>query len=175
LLFLIGETPTSGIHKSALIDALEQIRWLCTTLDRQQNPECQSLPALAPTFSGSTDSIITALEKWRGDSAKWPKRFNMISGSATAINKKKRDRLTELGTDFHATVAPDDEAFGLIVKYLTSVGAKKHQIARLVEGATGYGQTYLGDRRESTEDVLTLSYPLHISQLRQGLILFLWN
>ena len=89
LLFLVGETPTSGIHKSALIDALKQIHWLCTTLDRQQNPECQSLPVLAPTFSGSIDSIITALEKWRGDSPEWPKRFNMISGSATAINKKK--------------------------------------------------------------------------------------
>jgi hypothetical protein len=107
LLFLIGETPTSGIHKQAMISALDQIAWLCGRRTSSHDmisphfdwsgprpPEipaplpmaCSSIKILGPSFSGSAESLDFALHAWIESRAKArPVHFRILSGTATAI------------------------------------------------------------------------------------------
>lgn len=108
LLWVVGETPTSGIDKKALIRALEEYAEIIglpqatgKAKPSRLPPGCGAgraavstrvdgavLPILGPTFSGSIASLELALAKWesclrRPTGAKVPIRI--ISGSATAV------------------------------------------------------------------------------------------
>ncbi len=81
IIFLVGESPTAGIHKDAFKVALRQGETLC---EAQQNKAIchKQFKFLAPTFSGSADSLINAFKTWE------QKRFvSIISGSATGIER----------------------------------------------------------------------------------------
>src|SRR5262249_18446211 len=68
LLFLVGETPTSGIHKAAMLSALRQIDSFCDSPDGTSevlfsegvpHPDksvCSEIKVLGPSFSGSAES-----------------------------------------------------------------------------------------------------------------------
>jgi hypothetical protein len=186
LLFLVGETPTAGIHKLALHNAFKQIETLC---HGNSKPACAEMRLLAPTFSGSVDSLKIALNEFP-NTAQW--RFKIITGSATAIDKQKFLAGLDRPTEFSATIAHDRESSDAIVRWITR--RDKHaKIAFLVEAGTGYGQ--VTKQREGEENkksqyaleekqteaagpdkadaktqtpVLILPYPVHISQLRKA-------
>jgi hypothetical protein len=96
LLFIVGETPTRGINKKAMRDALDQIAWLSQT-----QPGYEYLPPVVqgrrkinivgPSFSGSAPSIRNELESWFGSSrgpcgsSPYPLDINIFSGAATAL------------------------------------------------------------------------------------------
>lgn len=102
LVFLVGETPTTGIHKQAMLTALGEISELCsyqlahhqlapkTTDSDQRVPQpsdCNSVRILGPSFSGSAQSLDFALHTWAAslaDATKLP-RIRIVSGSATAV------------------------------------------------------------------------------------------
>jgi hypothetical protein len=94
VLFVVGETPTTGVNKTALTNAFDQIALLSRWYARQPAPELACLPEFAddgcespvadlcwpsnpnnppkheirlmgPTFSGSEDSIELAIQSWR--------------------------------------------------------------------------------------------------------------
>ncbi len=87
LLYLIGETPTSGIQKIALHTALDEMSWFCgdqntahdllgakyegirSVLDSVRRvinqPDCDKVNILGPSFSGSAQSLDFALSSWR--------------------------------------------------------------------------------------------------------------
>lgn len=107
LVFLVGETPTTGIHKLALREALNQIGWFCgigpapgwgEAAGPWANPrpryfpkpfpgnECGPIKILGPSFSGSAESLDFGIQAWLESREKREKiRFKIISGSATAI------------------------------------------------------------------------------------------
>jgi len=63
VVFLVGETPTAGVHKAALKNALDQAVTLCK--EKIASDNCKyAFRLLAPTFSGSKDSILNALSSW---------------------------------------------------------------------------------------------------------------
>ena len=74
LVFLVGETPTTGIHKAALREALDQVAWFCGWPNDQPDPlspylaqlrkSCNPIRVLCPTFTGSADSLTFALRDW---------------------------------------------------------------------------------------------------------------
>src|SRR5262249_8512417 len=96
LIYLVGETPTSGIQKQALITALDEIAAYCGWKGGNAFPgpiseTCgtgkEQVRILGPSFSGSAQSIDIALARWiesLGD-LKRTIKIKLISGSATAI------------------------------------------------------------------------------------------
>src|SRR5208337_3652275 len=88
LLLLVGKTPTWGIQQEALMTSLN-IAW---TLDFQRNTKAPdrapAIRILAPTFSGTADSMARVLRTWtERQQERRDARFWVCSGSATAIDK----------------------------------------------------------------------------------------
>ncbi len=193
-LFLVGETPTSGIHKAALLDALNQIAQLGgwhrlqpetgsrQRLDSQPGAPHWLVRLMSPSFSGSAESLEFVLRTWFREMGE-PEHleFRIVSGSATAIDKSS---FFMLGKDrpiasFHSTVIPDQPAFRAFFNFLETLDSNnRHRIAVLAEGNTVYGQhsrSMLQAKTRETdpssrdpEKPLWLTFPLHISQLRSA-------
>ena len=123
LVFVVGETPTTGIHKQALFSALDQMAqfYPWDPHHAELPPEFPTVKSLSssgalrmmgPAFSGSAVSLRFVLESWlksRGDSPNL--RFQIISGSATAIDPSGFSQFGHDQVAFHATVPPDREVF----------------------------------------------------------------
>jgi hypothetical protein len=182
LLFLVGETPTGGIHRVAFQNALRQIEGLprrvgsMTEAPAQKNP----LPILGPYFPSSANSLAILLKGWI-DGQNPPLTFSIITGSTGLIDKD--DFLKDLPADvsFHTTVINTEQVINEFYTYLSDLdsqikpsndgGPARAYIAVLSEAGTGSGQIL---RRNIWElnlskkqpQVLSMTYPVHISQLR---------
>ena len=193
LLFLVGETPTSGIHKPALIDALNEMAelngWHRGPKDPNDRPHRHGQPSaphwlvrlLSPSFSGSAESLEFVLRTWFREMGE-PEalEFQIVSGSATAIDKNSFFKIgkKEQQASFHCTVIPDQLAFRAFLGFLETLDPENrhHRIALLAEGNTAYGQSSRGKSETKAgakgpktgfpEQPLWLTFPLHISQLR---------
>jgi hypothetical protein len=199
ILYLIGETPTSGIQKIALHTALEEMSWFCgggttaydllgakyegirtvlTSVRKIVNqPDCDNINILGPSFSGSAQSLDFALSSWRESQARGHMpSVKMVSGTATAINPGSdardtdfrnsdfRNSLRQGGFWFRSMRAPSAKTLGQVIRYLGQMepDIPKRKIALLSEGGTAPGR----EIRDSAKDLTTLVFPLHISQLR---------
>ena len=174
LVFLVGETPTSGLHKAAMAGALRQLAnffsWgpehgrLPEELRKLTTPGSQSaIRIMGPTFSGSALSMDFALRDWRAALGNPPVGFRIVSGTATAIDPQEFSRMGGGRLTFRAVVPPDSKTLPRMIAYIQSLGYAR--VAMLSEASTAYGQTNMRDARLRTE-VLNLPFPLHISQLR---------
>ena len=182
LLFLIGETPTSGIHKAAFANAIEQILGLPVWLSEGSKPKIR---ILGPTFSGSKASLEIALRQGIEtvlNKTQKPPEVQIVTGTATAINQD--DFIKEIGPStsvtFNSTVPPDREAERAFTNYLIEAGGitsgteedPRSEIAYLIESNTGYGQEMRdelvrkGNQSATSRPPLILPFPLHISKLR---------
>ena len=191
--FVVGETPTTGIHKTAFRRALDEVAATC--IDKAQSP----VKVLGPSFSGSDVSLHVLL-------ATDPRPFRIVTGSATAVNTT-RDTSGQVavlsGTNptstFQKTIASDAEPWRAYLRLIAAreetrpferlrhlferVGLAQEYpttVALLVEGNTGYGQqaanwrlpAYTDKagqplyRSEQPVDLITIPFPLHISSLR---------
>ncbi len=210
LLFLVGETPTTGIHKDAFNNALDQILRLHEAgISQPSEDGSWKIRVLGPSFSGSATSLslsIKELFNQRPRSARV--KVQIISGSATAINKNDILCLTgnNANVTFNTTVPLDSDVQKAFFAYLRDIGAIKEgvdepQIAILTEGNTSYGQkskpkqtdtenlektkriknqmkselldvespcfSEQNQDKDSVDvNVLSLTFPLHISKLR---------
>ena len=112
VLFLVGETPTFGAHKNALIEALDAAREI--------QPNRRDFQVIGPNFSGSAQSLRIAAEMW---AKKWalaeaPEiELSFVTGSATVpgIRKTLSDDipaagLAHLKINFYSTVWDDKTA-----------------------------------------------------------------
>ena len=194
LVFVVGETPTTGIHKQALFSALDQMAQFYPWDPHHAElppefPTIKSLSAsgglriMGPAFSGSAVSLRFVLDSWLKSRGSNPNvHFQIISGSATAIDPS---RFSEVGHDqaaFHATVPPDRETLQAAACYIEHLGYPR--IAILTERNTAYGQNLAHDIAEGEKEsgkpqalcrdatqpleILDLPFPLHISELREA-------
>ena len=109
LVFLVGETPTTGIQKRAMNSAFDEASWLCgnkipddilkevpeelreevSEVPPPSIPQadCDSFRILGPSFSGSAQSLDFVLHSWTQSRrpASRP-HFRIVSGSATAVS-----------------------------------------------------------------------------------------
>lgn len=185
MLLLVGETPTAGIHKEALVSALDFV----AAYEKVTTHECPiQIRLLGPEFSGSSASLQFAILDW------WEKlrenqsgaKVEIISGSATSF--KNRETLTfpvrpqggkpsdapGLEVEFSATVVPDDVALQGILEHLTDTRRIPwDKILALVEANSGYGQQILGYDQQIGEEnpkigekkLRTLPFPMALSRL----------
>ena len=165
LLYVVGETPTSGIHKAALTTALNEIAWFCGFQPNGDSrprwlkgkADCENIRVIGPTFSGSAQSLDLALSTWMSSLGELPvASVNMISGSATAVqpwydflNLQRifdKERLKGRSTRtfaFHSMQASSRTSFNFLLRYIKDVQpcGMRRRVALLSEGNTVYGQT----------------------------------
>ncbi|HXB55415.1 MAG TPA: hypothetical protein VN461_11565 [Vicinamibacteria bacterium] len=168
VLFLVGETPTSGIHTRALLAALKVIGdW---------NPDgARTIPILGPSFSGSTASLVSAIRSW-GRANHNAKCLRIVSGSATSIVRKRIEEVLPNRVTFRATVAPDTWVLEKMHSYMSDTYGLfeergplgKRLAALLVESNTDYGRALSDYLSTQQADALVLRFPLHIAHLRSA-------
>lgn len=197
LIFLVGETPTTGIHKQAMSSALDQIAQFYNWDAKTSTPPAASpspavtadatpgaggtIRIMGPAFSGSAVSLRFVLDRWGQSHAGVPNlKFQIISGTATAIDAAWLEQAAQGRTTFQATVPPDNETLHSIACYIGSLGYTKFAV--LTEGNTAYGQNFAKQstpgetaaNRDSQNcgngqpppEILSLPFPMHISRLR---------
>ena len=186
VVFLVGETSLSGLHKKAFRRALEMIA-------RSGQSVEEPIRVVGPYFSGSQTSLQLVIADWWEEAANWwwrsapLYRFNIISGSAGAL--RKSDFLApELVTrypnwhpdriELSSTIVPAKTTLNGVIQYLArrdsariddeipagSVKKVPGKIALLAEANTGFGKTFVGMGK--TEEVLVMRFPMHISRLK---------
>jgi hypothetical protein len=162
LTFLVGEEPTSGIHKLAFSSALEQATELSWELkscsaDDLAGP-CNKIGLLTPYFSGSADSLsrtLNAFSMWAHEhKSLFGKRrsllhFAIISGAASSVHKEdfsflKNEELYEFDKQpFKATIGYGPDIRDRFLRYLHEhLGVAPNEIAILRESNTAYGQSF---------------------------------
>lgn len=177
---LVGETPTGGAHKPALYNAFDQVAFLSGWANEDDLPDylrdlasdgsCQ-IHVVGPSFSGSAESLGLAIHGWLDKTRLNGCRpsFKIISGSATAVPHEWIEDIAASGGSFKATVVREFEAMEYAIDYLEQKsGAKTNQIAILSEASTLFGGKVSASRDYNHPGLLTLSFPLHISELRSS-------
>ncbi len=171
VLFLVGETPTWGVQKDAMREALDFIaNWQART-----NAGERSISIIGPTFSGAGTSLRIVLSNWKKKQENSAStRLKIRSGSATG-----GDWLQEFfhreGFEFQAVVHPDIALLREAARFFESDrhGSSKPKIAVLAESGTSYGQSVLitAQRLRGIEglETMALSFPLHVSRARSAL------
>lgn len=132
VVYLVEETPTSGIELAGLSAALAD--W--DSLRQQGCPHCAGgeLPFLAPAFSGSAPGLRRFLETQPAH-----RKVRTISGRATDYGIKQLLTIKDRAT-FHSTVHSDDDLQQAMFDYLQhDLHADCRKIALIVESSTPYG------------------------------------
>src|SRR3984957_7939255 len=188
VVFLVGETPTSGIHKPALRKALRQACELrnafASALPRGDcGGNCPPISIMGPAFSGSQDSVEFALHDWRvegsvgdGNTSCRDVKIRMISGSATSIDQSRFQESDNI--DFKATIIPDSTALLELSQWIKDRGMGSDTgegVAILSESNTGYGGGVRAAlsrtatlRLHAFAAALSLKFPIHISELQKA-------
>ena len=102
LIFIVGDTPTRGVNKAALRDALDQIAWLrglrsgtppryLGRISRYgKTSGTPEFKIVGPAFSGSAESLRNTLAEWESSFEEPGPRVpvHIVSGAATAISNE---------------------------------------------------------------------------------------
>src|SRR5271166_3510220 len=182
LLLLVGETPTWGIQQEALMTSLN-IAW---TLDFQRDTKAPdrapAIRILAPTFSGTADSMARVLRTWtERQQERRGARFWVCSGSATAIDKSTFEHnALPAQAIYSASVIPDEVLLGELYRFLarpaghhdpSAPALPAGKIALLVETGSGYGSavgnTYgTSGTSDQAKQIISIPFPSQIAQVR---------
>jgi hypothetical protein len=178
VVLVAGETPTFGVQKEALGEALDAIANVAARYEGTQlvvAPTDGRVPILGPYFSGAVESLRILLEPRGG-------KFRIVSGSATSDTNRGRLTFesTSRGTSsIYETTALDDYVlrshFDTYLRRI--VGARpEDEVAILQEELTGYGIQFYGTNKlvnaktgkPLTTEKFGIPFPLQISQLRSA-------
>jgi hypothetical protein len=170
LVFLVGETPTTGIHKLAFEESLKQASDLIADPKRtcRSGRDCQSsIKVVGPSFSGSATSMKLAIAEWADQ--KWPNgrppKVEIISGSATSIDPKT---FAGLDVSYQTTIIPDESTMQALLLWLNRKDGQG--VAILSEENTSYGSglSKVDSPSKQPLRMLYLRYPLHIAELQRA-------
>lgn len=175
LVFLVGETPKSGLQKAAFREALD------LAADLQSSASDPTVALLGPSYSGAVESLRLSLRSWKeweGEHQRQPSlHFRAATGSATASAKDVEEPLAAVGVELCRAVLPDETIHELTLDFLRDeMGWDLRRVALLVESDTAYGRSLLdtertGHRRQRNGPVphtplVMVPFPSHISELR---------
>jgi hypothetical protein len=188
LVFLIGETPTAGIHRLQFANAMRYMG----DIDSGQYPNDpgfthpKSVRVLGPSFSGSAYSLRKFLEQFH-----CPQCFHLVSSSATNPPSLELLRSSPV-IDLKQVMHDDNWALGHFLQFVEQdLHFKLKDVALLAEDATDYG--HVSDNSGPTtagkdpcetgksrapkdcavdvcclQHVLTVAFPREIAQLRNA-------
>lgn len=176
IVFLVGESPTSGVNRTAFHNAWEYATALAEHGDAppicpDDKPRC--LAILGPSFSGSVASLEDLLRQHQccdpaPKHTQFPSRVFVISGSTTSPPAMSIPPPSEL--HFCTAVENDTNSFLSLENYLQAVAVLQRDdpSALLIEAETGYGAEVsrsIGRRHRSW---LMLRYPRGIATVRNS-------
>jgi hypothetical protein len=195
IVFLVGETPTTGVDKQQLMNALEQEAFMAgypstpgteqlrRVLPSVAVPSKNQVRILGPSYSGSAFSLEVVLNTWLAANsiAAWASeaspnkaqkcdpahRFvRIVSGGASSIDLDRQFKDPRMS--FQATVVPDVFIKKQIDAYIKKAHGQFGELAILTEADTSYGRKAARGLPEAKykDRPLRLTFPLHISQLR---------
>ena len=146
--FLVGESPLTGIRKGPFVDTLRLISSI--------RPG-EEIHVLGPFSSGAASSCSLALEDWcRKPNIPQADAIRFISGSATSPDVEERLQprpgvCGSLRVSFRRTVVSDHLMQAASFKFFEEeLGWRRGEIGILVESDSSYGQTIVSTAR--TED-----------------------
>lgn len=142
LVYLIGETPTSGIHKSAFLAAIRQIRLLNETISSEARVSPGVIRVAGPLFTGAADSLALAVHQAYEENR--AAKFQVITGGAISIDRARfKDLAGEGLLDFRATVLSGRILREALIEHVRkrATWESKVRIAWLTETGTGYGSS----------------------------------
>jgi hypothetical protein len=166
MVLITPETPTFGIHKRAFLASVALAAAWGRAEPSDGAPFDHPLLILGPSFSGSTPSLMLALDAAARREAAGPPfpRVRIISGSAT--NAGNQERLTkQIGeqtpawrdrVEFHSTSVADPDNMRALSDYLGSLDGSAgkadgngwyygDKVALVVESNTGWGRSLQRD------------------------------
>lgn len=166
MVLVVGETPTSGVHGAALLNALRM---------SEQFSSATPIRIVGPTFSGTAYSLRVLLETFAGK----PKRnFQIISGTASGsevASLLRKAEGSEHNFSYAATTVTEADADCAYMNFLRTVlkvedqGGVLKGVATLRESGTEFGQRALNSSTKcKVNGELTLSFPMHVSMLRDA-------
>lgn len=173
LVYLVGELPTRGIDDVAFSAALAERKRIrktpphpCTFLHDKH-----ILKILGPTFSGSADSLRTALEISAG-LLEGTESIRVVSGAATGGSNFEKIALgTRVGrarVTFETTLHTDHSLKQVLVdELLPRLGLECSEVAILSESNTSYGQALNAEESELC-NMLQIPFPMSIHALRRA-------
>ena len=139
VVFLISETPTSGVNRTAFLNAVHDARHLFGA------DKTSYIRVLGPSFSGSIASLKIVMQNIAESySGTHPVKFRLVTGAATATGNKERITvdLKDFSIQYDAVVADDGLTVYQFLEYLRSsrkiVGWS--DVAIVSETGTEYGQ-----------------------------------
>jgi hypothetical protein len=117
VLFLVGESPTTGLRQTTMLNALSAQARLDAYAKPQPGGGSRRVRVIGPTFSGSAQSMRAALRLW-SERQKEPVHFDLVSGTATGSavpqwlgTRRARSGLGTLSdVGFSATAVPEPAA-----------------------------------------------------------------
>lgn len=167
LLYLVGESPVAGIHKSAFLRAVDDMQRLRAMLPDGKCESCGEVRIVGPAFSGAVVSLEQLLSHYRTLS------FRLLSGRATNGAIRAQIRKFDGGgrsVRYEATVIPDEALQTEFFCFLTeTLGADEHDVALITESSTGYGQAVIAAQADPSHatplahDRVLPARPLHKS------------
>jgi hypothetical protein len=171
VVFLVGETPTTGIHKAAFENALQQASELPPSNRKSICPnDANCLRVMGPSFSGSASSMSLAIAEWSDGRPKGSApNVEIISGAATAVDQ---NTFKGLDVTYKTTIVPVEAATNALLLWLNRQGGKG--VAILNEENTLFGNLNGGAQPKSLmgpepiPDMLRLRYPLHVAEIQRA-------
>jgi hypothetical protein len=163
LVYVVSETPTSGINKTQLREAFDEVAWLSgwTTrptpkylppLDHTQD----ALRILGPSTAGSVSSLRFTIRSWLdyAGSSKLFKpghdvKIRIVSGSSTGLKKKDFPELKDSSAPFGSTVAPFSPK-AISYALCQAVSDNGEQKAFFTETNTAYGAEAIPPKTQVT-------------------------
>lgn len=176
VVFLVGEVPTGGIHKEALLEALRERDSVLSDASFAVDFDTRAIIRLVgPVFSGSAVSLADVLRSWlQKTSHSAVRRIEIVSGGATSSSN--RLILGDPPLRFHATVFPDAALQEVAQAAIDDLGIDRSHVALLTEGTTQYGQSQIqiqtaGSRAQTPKatndsEPIEITFPSNISSLR---------
>ncbi len=176
LVYLVGETPTRGIHatafRAAATDRDAVLSCRDSSASRLTAPRTfdDTLRVVGPVFSGSARSLRDALEDWHAGMSN--RNVLIVSGGATAASNKQmlsgcphlapaesaqRQACPAPGIQFFATVNTVTVLKDRIEQLLhDNLGIERGEVAYLNESGTLFGQTLRDTTRSKIVDPASL-------------------
>jgi hypothetical protein len=164
--FLVGESPVSGINKVQFSNAVKHID--AAALNTPIN-------VAGPTFSGSADSLRLILSQYTSSEGL---RFRISTFSVTDLNAQgslrsfcspppRAPNEWRPCIRFNRAVPSDEEVTQDLVDYMNWQGLKESVLAFISESETAYGGN-VAHRGKVADRVLRYTFPRGIAQLREA-------
>jgi len=158
LVYLVGELPTTGIHKEAFRAAVAERNTILHLTCRQPGKAPHDLLVIGPTFAGGALSLRQTLDNIDTMPAK------VVTGTATAdivasiLRRPKRGPVASI--EYSATVHTDRTYSRVRDALIKQTWSDSAPLAILSEASTTYGMVPTG------QEPLHIPFPLNIATLR---------